>query len=517
MPVHTACQWKAYLLFKWHFFKRCTSQVVAAATRALGIGKNGSLPWNLSSELKHFSRLTTSTRSSRKRNAVLMGRRTWESLPHRAKPLSNRLNLVLSSSISPSSLPESVMLRSSLEDALRLLAQPPYSDDIEHVLVIGGGEVYSHALQSPLCDVVHLTEVHTDAECDTFMPSLSHDNTFRLYATSGPQTDRSSKLRYTILAYIRHDDGCDTSNGSPTFRNIPTLPAGCQAKHAEHDYLQTVRDVLEDGEEKPDRTGTGTLSLFGVRMRFDLRRSFPLLTTKRTFWRGIAEELLWFISGSTDAHKLRDRGIKIWDGNGSREYLDSVGLTEREEGDLGPIYGFQWRHFGADYKGRDANYEGAGVDQLRTLIDGIRHDPHGRRHILSAWNPADMSKMALPPCHAFCQFYVNNSNELSCQMYQRSCDLGLGVPFNIASYALLTYLIAQVTSLRPGELVHVMGDAHVYSNHVDALKKQLEREPRPFPTLAINAEKTDIDNITMDDLELKGYDPHPKLDMKMAV
>lgn len=497
-------------------------QVVVAATRALGIGKNGKLPWSLPSELKLFKQLTTSVRSSGcKWNAVVMGRRTWESLPASAMPLKGRLNIVLSSTLEQPQVSgadganyptrgSTCLVQGSLEDALSLLASEPYAHEVEYVFIIGGGEVYKQAFRHPLCSVVHLTEVETDAECDTFMPSLIESGNFRLYATSGPRNDRTSKLRYTILAYI----SCDEHG---TFRSIPDFPPGCEARHAEHEYLQTVRDVLRDGEEKPDRTGTGTCSLFGLRMRFDLRRSFPLLTTKRTFWRGVAEELLWFISGSTDAQKLRERGVKIWDGNGSREFLDSVGLTEREEGDLGPIYGFQWRHFGAAYNGRNEDYSGKGFDQLKSLIDGIMKDPHGRRHILTAWNPADIPQMALPPCHAMCQFYVNTNNELSCQLYQRSCDLGLGVPFNIASYALLTYLIAHVTGLKPGELIHVMGDAHVYLNHVDALEEQLKRAPRPFPILTINSNTDDIDSITIDDLQLHGYDPHPKVQMNMAV
>jgi dihydrofolate reductase/thymidylate synthase len=267
---------------------------------------------------------------------------------------------------------------------------------------------------------------------------------------------------------------------------------------------------------KGDRTGTGTISTFGNQMRFDLRRSFPLLTTKRVFWRGVAEELLWFVAGETNANKLAEKKINIWDGNGSREYLDSIGLTEREVGDLGPVYGFQWRHFGAEYTNMHADYTGKGVDQLAEVIHKIKNNPNDRRILLTAWNPAALKEMALPPCHMFCQFYVANG-ELSCQMYQRSCDMGLGVPFNIASYSLLTCMIAQVCGLKPGDFVHCCGDTHVYSNHVEPLEKQLACEPRPFPILKINPEKKDIDSFTFDDFEIVGYDPHPKIEMKMAV
>ena len=215
---------------------------------------------------------------------------------------------------------------------------------------------------------------------------------------------------------------------------------------------------------------------------------------------------------------MADKGIHIWDGNGSREFLDSRGLTDREEGDLGPVYGFQWRHFGAKYKDMHTDYTGQGVDQLAECIRKIIHNPEDRRIIMSAWNPADLDQMALPPCHMFCQFYVDTErNEVSCHMYQRSADMGLGVPFNIASYALLTHLVAHVTGRKPGELVHTIGDAHIYLNHVDALKEQLKRKPRDFPTLKINPDKKDIDDIVYDDLQVIGYNPHKAIKMKMAV
>jgi len=277
-----------------------------------------------------------------------------------------------------------------------------------------------------------------------------------------------------------------------------------------------VRDVIENGVERGDRTGTGTLSKFGVQMRFSLRESFPLLTTKSVFWRGVAEELLWFLNGETSAAKLQEKKIRIWDGNSSREYLDSIGLTDREEGDLGPVYGWQWRHFGAEYVDMHTDYTGMGVDQVAEVLDKIKNKPNDRRIIMTAWNPADLKKMALPPCHMFAQFYVANG-ELSCQMYQRSADLGLGVPFNIASYALLTCLFAHLSGLKPGDFIHTIGDAHVYLNHVDALKEQLKRAPRPFPTLKIADSVKSVEGCTFADLKIEGYNPHSKIEMKMAV
>ncbi len=261
----------------------------------------------------------------------------------------------------------------------------------------------------------------------------------------------------------------------------------------------------------------------------------PLITTKRVFLKAVVGELLWFIAGCTSSIPLSQQGIKIWDGNGSREFLDSVGLAHREVGDLGPVYGFQWRHFGAVYKDANADYSGQGVDQLAEVIDKLKNRPYDRRIILSAWNPADLSKMALPPCHMFAQFYVSfprsvthdgaeaNQGEkpkgtLHCLLYQRSCDMGLGVPFNIASYAILTHMLAHVCDLTPGTFTHTMGDAHVYLDHVEALKVQLQREPRDFPTLHIKREKGgSIDGWSADDFEVIDYNPHKAISMKMSV
>merc|ERR1711939_1296994 len=275
---------------------------------------------------------------------------------------------------------------------------------------------------------------------------------------------------------------------------------------------------MENGEHRPDRTGTGTYSIFAPsQLKFALSKPasdpsaeptpiLPLLTTKRVFLRAVIAELLWFIAGSTSSKPLSDQGIKIWDGNGSRAFLDANGLSHREEGDLGPVYGFQWRHFGAKYVDMHTDYTGQGVDQLAECIRKIKEDPTDRRILLSAWNPADLNEMALPPCHMFCQFYVANG-ELSCQMYQRSCDMGLGVPFNIASYGLLTCLLAHVTGLKRGDFVHNMGNTHVYKNHIEPLKTQLERTPRPFPILRINPDVKDIDGFKASDFEILGYNP----------
>ena len=383
--------------------------------------------------------------------------------------------------------------------------------------------------------------------------------------------------------------------------------------HEEYQYLNLIRDILDHGEHRPDRyvalpfrktsrseaatyidssqsTGTGTYSIFAPpQLRFSLSRPspssssspscssssstpstpiLPLLTTKRVFLRAVIAELLWFISGSTSSLPLSAQGVRIWDGNGSRAFLDAAGLRHRDEGDLGPVYGFQWRHFGAAYVDARRDYAGEGVDQLAEVLRKLRHAPYDRRIILCAWNPADLSKMALPPCHMFAQFYVafpggarrggrpavdeatasaaaaaaavatasdaDASGEqalsprrgvLHAVLYQRSCDMGLGVPFNIASYALLTHMLAHAADLDPGTLTHTMGDAHVYLDHADALRTQLEREPRDFPTLRVARPKgmrggegvAALEGWRIEDFVVEGYRPHGAVAMKMSV
>ncbi|EDW87468.1 thymidylate synthase [Drosophila yakuba] len=321
-----------------------------------------------------------------------------------------------------------------------------------------------------------------------------------------------------MVATPKKHDPEQEADLSPVDKMDPPIEQHAPVNRDEMQYLDLLRQIIANGEQRMDRTQVGTLSLFGSQMRFDMRQSFPLLTTKRVFFRAVAEELLWFVAGKTDAKLLQAKNVHIWDGNSTREFLDKLGFTERAVGDLGPVYGFQWRHFGAEYATCDDDYSGKGIDQLRQVIDTIKNNPSDRRIIMSAWNPLDIPKMALPPCHCLAQFYVSQTRgELSCQLYQRSADMGLGVPFNIASYALLTHMIAHVTGLKPGDFVHTMGDTHVYLNHVEPLKEQLQRTPRPFPKLIIKRQVQDIEDFRFEDFEIVDYNPYPKIKMDMAV
>lgn len=261
-------------------------------------------------------------------------------------------------------------------------------------------------------------------------------------------------------------------------------------------YLDLMQHVLNHGHDKSDRTGTGTLSVFGHQMRFDLAQGFPLLTTKKLHVRSIIHELLWFLAGDTNIAYLKANGVSIWN-----EWAD-------ENGDLGPVYGHQWRHWPA----RD----GGEIDQIRQLVEGLKQSPDSRRHLVSAWNPSDVDRMALPPCHALFQFYVADGR-LSCQLYQRSADIFLGVPFNIASYALLTLMVAQVCGFKPGDFVWTGGDCHLYKNHLEQTRLQLSRELRTLPTLKINPDVTDLFAFRFEDFSLEGYDPHPHISAPVAV
>lgn len=261
-------------------------------------------------------------------------------------------------------------------------------------------------------------------------------------------------------------------------------------------YLDLLQHVLDHGALKTDRTGTGTRSVFGYQMRFNLADGFPLVTTKKCHWRSVVYELLWFLRGDTNIRYLKENGVSIWD-----EWAD-------DNGDLGPVYGYQWRSWPTP--------DGGHIDQIAKVVDMIKHNPDSRRLIVSAWNPALVDQMALPPCHALFQFYVADGR-LSCQLYQRSADIFLGVPFNIASYALLTVMMAQVCGLQPGEFVHTLGDAHLYSNHIDQAKLQLSREPRPLPTVKLNPEVKDLFAFEFEDIVLEGYEPHPHIKAEVAV
>lgn len=277
-------------------------------------------------------------------------------------------------------------------------------------------------------------------------------------------------------------------------------------------YLDLLQHILDNGCPRHDRTGTGTVGVFGYQMRFDLGSGFPLLTTKKVHLRSIIHELLWFLSGETRVEPLQEAGVRIWNEWATEEACARFG---RGAGDLGPVYGHQWRNFGATVTA-DGSYDRDGIDQIQRLLDGLRDNPWGRRHLVTGWNPREATQVALPPCHTLFQFHVQDGR-LSCQLYQRSADVFLGVPFNIASYALLTMMIAQVTGLKPGDFVHSFGDAHLYTNHLDQARLQLTRDIRDRPTMELNPEVKSLFDFRYEDFTVVGYDPHPHIKAEVSV
>lgn len=405
--------------------------IIVAETRNHAIGHNQSIPWDIPRDRAYFKHKTQN-------QSVIMGRLTWESLP--IKPLPKRHNVVITSG----NVTGCDTAR-TLDEALQKVPQGCKT------YVIGGAMLYNEAILHPSCSTVLVSKVLMDSEpeFDTHWDGVPHD----LY--------QLIKIKGMHWKYKRR-------------------------AHPETQYLNIARRIIFEGSERPDRTGTGTLSVFGERMEFDLSSGmFPLLTTKRVFWKGVVEELLWFIRGCTSARQLSERGVKIWD--------------HYQRDDLGPIYGAQW------------------IRQLPRVLEELKSCPNSRRHVVSAWNVQELHKMTLPPCHMMYQFYVDHDQRLSCQMYQRSADWALGVPFNIASYALLTLMVAQVCGYDPGQLIMVFGDTHLYLNHIEGMREQLERTPGAFPVVKLNKEVTNLWNFTNEDIVLEGYQPQKTIKFPFSV
>lgn len=469
------------------------SCILARDSLTGGIGYRDKLPWKLKDDIDEFQRITREN-SDCKENIVIMGRKTWESI---GKPLVNRINIVVSSVYMMSSVcnPEGIYVAGSLNDALKLAGKLGIN---RNIFVIGGAQLYSESFLHPQLETIYITSIlfydvkSYDVWFDTPVPS-------DFYTEYERETKRDNcTMTFTKCNRYEHKRITD-----------------------EDSYIRLVRQVLSDGEHRDDRTNTGTISVFGPQIEFDLTKGFPLLTTKRVSLRVIFEELIWFLRGQTQNKILNDKKVHIWDGNSSSEYAKQVGLSHYPEGELGPIYGAQWRNFGGEHKfdveRHIADNENKGVDQISDIINQIKRNPTSRRIIVSAWNPKVLKEMMLPPCHLMFQMYIRKSLFLDCKLILRSNDLFLGAPFNIASYALLVHMIAALTGYTPGKLIYSIGDAHIYNNHIDQLKIQISRPVRPFPELSIVNIPLKIEDFEFKDFKVARYNPHPAIHGKMAV
>ena len=428
----------------------------------MGISKDGTIPWYISEDLKFFKSKTMG-------KTVFMGRKTFESLPCKL----NGRNVI-------------VMTKTQ-----------PLTDDFlkkhNEAIIAGGEEIYNFFQY--LFDKIYITVIEKDYKCDKFFPKIPQY--FKLVEFSERKYNEKEDVYYRFLTYKK--------------QYINDM-------YSEVQYINLCNKILEEGVTKQDRTGTGTVSSFGNKIEFNINDGFvPMMTTKRLAWKSCINELLWFLRGSTNVKELQDVKCNIWNGNTSKEYKESVGLGHLLPEDCGKIYGFNWRHFGAEYKDCYTDYTGKGFDQIEYLVNELKNNPNSRRLLLNSWDPTSMKEGILPPCHMAAQFYVDG-DKLSCQMYQRSADVFLGVPFNIFSYTVLTYILAMKTGLKPHKLIMVFGDTHIYNDHIEQVKIQVERNilTKPLLKLSDSIKNKDWKDITINDFEVIGYFSHPSIKANMS-
>jgi dihydrofolate reductase/thymidylate synthase len=544
--------------------------IISAMDTNRGIGNQNNLPWNIKKEMSYFKKITGSVPEDeyfKYYNVVIMGRKTWDSIPIELKPLPNRINIILSSSKSHEENIKNITKGINLiftsadwQDAFQLIAKIQDSGVIEgaetskpininNIFVIGGQKIYASAINHPYCDKVYLTEIYKKYDCDTFFPELSDGrNKFELIDVSSYQNDidlSSDEIvyyRYFVYQnnnYFMDEHAvnenvvnsldviekylCNSSKGNNLFRQLK-LEFTVHNKyhnHEEEQYLNLLRDIRDNGIAKDDRTGVGTISVFGRTLRYDLRDTFPMITTKKMFARGIFEELMMYLRGQTDNKILQSKDVHIWDANTSRKFLDNIGLQHFEEGDMGATYGFNFRYYGAEYQGCKADYKNkGGFDQLAHAINLIKNSPASRRILINLWNPKTLSQVALPSCLCQYQFYVDTINkELSLQIYLRSSDVFLAHNWNTCTGAMLVHMICNLegVDLKPAELSVVSGDTHLYQNHLDAVNINLERTPHPFSKLVVKSKKTNIEDFEWTDFDIIGYKSYPAIKADMAI
>lgn len=462
--------------------------IVAFSSKNFGIGNDNTIPWYIPADLVRFKELTMN-------NIVVMGRKTWDSIPESRRPLKGRTNIVVTRNPTKYKSTDQVIFVGvdELDSFLDNLAQN------NNIFIIGGSFLYKRYMGR--AERIYATIIDKDVKADSLFPTDNFDK-YDIETYSPLHRCEEERCNYRFITYKLRDKN---------------------AKHGEHVYLDTMKDIMMNGNVRADRTGTGTISLFGPQLRFDISSSIPLLTTKFVPWKLTVKELLWFLQGKTDSKLLEAQGVNIWKGNTTREFLNKRGLSDYREGDIGSMYGWIWRHIGAEYKGCHESYENQGHDQLAELIHTLKTDPFSRRHLLTTYCPLYNDKGCLLPCHGIVvQFYVQqigDKKHLSCHMYQRSSDTFLGLAINIASYSILTYIVAKMCDMDPKELIITTGDCHIYGNHELQVYEQLQRTPLPFPKLILRDEvknKT-FDELILEDFDVVGYLHHPPIKAPMAI
>ena len=494
--------------------------IVAYQRKDRGIGIDNKIPWYLSEDLIQFKTKTsqiatideTSEGVGHKKNTVIMGRKTWDSIPSQFKPLKNRVNYVVSRDTSPEFKQQietytDTYIINDLEDELKTLTD--WWSPI-NIWVIGGETIYKQVM--PYATEIHATEIYTEKsqeyECSVFFPELldSFKITDVTHIKKGVCSHTDKQLYYRHITYKRGVALCKTN---PIWSS------------SERQYLDTLTEILEDGQETLDRTGVGTLSVFGKQFKYDLADGFPALTTKRIFLRGVFEELMMYLRGETDNTILQEKNIHIWDGNTSREFLDKRGLQHYPEGDMGETYGYNYRNFGGEYDDCKVGISKKdGFDQLAYVIDLIKNDPHSRRIIINLWNPNTLHKAALPSCLCQHQFYVDTKKStLNLQIYIRSSDFFLANNWNTCTGAFFVHMLCNLDGidLTPGILTVVTGDTHLYNTHLDGVRENINRTPRPYPILDIKEKKSKIEEFTWEDMNIVGYFPMNNIKADMAV
>lgn len=489
--------------------------LIVAIDDNFGISANGKIPWSFKEDFLFFQDVTKRTYQTDKKNAIIMAKNTWKCLPENSRGLKDRINIVISNSMSNDELikdnatKSEVYLTRSLQQAFALCNEL----NVGKIFIGGGSNLYKEALDQFNIDEIYLTKINrnygTDNSIGNSLHQALHNHKYNVFFNKEFLLIDENINEKVPVQFIKYYKG-----------EIP--PHLCNNPE-EQNYLDLLETIIKTGHFRKTRNAN-VWSTFGHRLEYDLSKAFPIITTKKVNFYAIFEELMWFLRGDTNAKHLSEKGIKIWDGNTTRKFLDANGKQHLEEGDIGPIYSFNFRHFGAEYEGMSADYTNKGFDQIQYCLNELRNDKYSRRIIATTHNPSESPNACLYPCHGIAiQFYVEADDKLSCMMFQRSVDSGLGYIFNVSSYSLLVHFFCEILNngdenmkFSPGRLIMILGDTHIYEEHYSAIVRQILREPRQFPQIKFNRKVKEITDFKFEDVELVNYEYDPFIPMKMV-